>query len=39
MLRKYEEQWIKDNDTMLYVGIPILLLAIILIGIMVQMPL
>ena len=38
MLRKYEEQWLKDNETSMYVGAPLLLVLIILIGIMVQMP-
>jgi len=38
MLRKYEKQWIEDNKNMLYVGVPILLFVIIILGVMLQIP-
>lgn len=38
MLKKYEEQWIKDNKSMLYIGVPVLGILIIILGILLQIP-
>lgn len=38
MLRKYEEQWIKDYETKMYVLVPVLGFLLLVLGILLQIP-